>query len=96
MHLCEDIANETNLAILLSDKLSAQLKPYLESNTVPKGKDLSLLKAVLYRQRLKWIEKETRYSVERLQFEECLTKNYGNGKIAYLFEDKNNDRRNEG
>jgi len=63
MHLCEDIAQECNLAIIQSEKLSAQLKTYLESNTVPGGKDLSLLKAILYRQRLKFIEKETRYAI---------------------------------
>lgn len=69
----DDLAQECNLAILQSEKLSAQLRHYLESNTIPKGMDLSLLKAILYRQRLKYIEKETRYPVERLMFEENLS-----------------------
>jgi len=66
MYLCEDIAQECNLAIIQSEKLSAQLKTYLESNIVPEGKDLSLLKAILFRQRLKFIEKETRHTVVSL------------------------------
>jgi hypothetical protein len=66
LHLCEDIAQESNLAIIQSEKLFAQLGTYLKSNTVPGGKDLSLLKAILFRQRLKFIEKETRYTVVSL------------------------------
>jgi hypothetical protein len=70
----EDIRSETVLAILTQENLRRQLLKYLEPNEIPKGKDLSLLKAVLFRQRLKLIEKETRHHVERLKSEGRLYK----------------------
>jgi len=73
----EDIRTEVNIAILeekvyskrqdkvIPNKLNSQLGNYFIRNEIPKGRDLSLLKAVMYRQRLKFIELETRYDVGR-------------------------------
>jgi|GEM_PF-7036690 len=64
-----DLLQECNMAIWTQPNLARQLSKYLKTNEVPEGKDLSLLKAVLYRQRLKYIEKETRHPVERLEID---------------------------
>jgi hypothetical protein len=64
----DDVRGECILAILSQENLNQQLRRYFETNEVPTGKDLSLLKAVLYRQRLKFIEKETRHPIARLHF----------------------------
>jgi len=60
--LAEDIRSETMLAILTQANLKLQLAAYIKTNEIPKGRDLSLLKAVMYRQRLKFIWKENRHS----------------------------------
>jgi hypothetical protein len=61
MPLAEDIRSETMLAILTQANLKIQLSAYVKANEIPKGRDLSLLKAVMYRQRLKFIWKENRH-----------------------------------
>jgi hypothetical protein len=66
MDLAEDIRSEAALAMLTQPNLSAQLRRYIESNEMPRGRDLSLLKAVLYRQRLKFIKQHMRHPTERL------------------------------
>jgi len=66
-----DLIQDCCLAIATQGNLRRQLLKFLQKNTMPKGKDLSLLKAVLYRQRLKFIEKETRHPMSRLNFDVC-------------------------
>ena len=54
-----DLVSEIYCTILINEKLAKQLKPYILSNSIPpKGKDLSLLKAVIVRTRLRFINKE--------------------------------------
>jgi len=67
----KDLLQECNLAIITQPNLRHQLLKFIESNTIPTGRDLSLLKAVLYRQRLKFVEKETRHPVQSLNMEVC-------------------------
>jgi hypothetical protein len=57
--LAEDIRSECVLSILTQDNLK-HLGQYMQTNQMPRGRDLSLLKAVMFRQRLKYVEKETR------------------------------------
>jgi len=75
----DDILQECNLAIWTQPNLKKQLASFLKTNIVPKGRDLSLLKAVLYRQRLKFIEKETRYPIERLMCNHPTEDEYDDG-----------------
>jgi len=74
----KDLVQECNLAIITQKNLKQQLESYIKSNKVPSGRDLSLLKAVLYRQRLKFIEKETRHPTEQLNIEVCDIHSKGN------------------
>lgn len=69
LHLAQDIRSETVLAITMQPNLRKQLYEYLQTNAIPAGKDLSLLKAVMFRQRLRLIEKETRHPTSRLMYE---------------------------
>jgi hypothetical protein len=57
--LAEDIRGECILSILTQNNLK-HLGSYMQTNTMPRGQDLSLLKAIMFRQRLKYVEKETR------------------------------------
>jgi len=57
----DDCVSEAICEIMTKPKLSLQLRQYFVTNTIPKGKDLSFLKAILYRQRLKFIKKEKRF-----------------------------------
>jgi hypothetical protein len=66
MDLAEDIRSEAALAMLTQPNLNAQLRRYIEKNEIPRGRDLSLLKAVLYRQRLKYIKHHGRHAALRL------------------------------
>jgi len=76
--LAIDIRGETLLAISLQPNLRNQLYPYMERNEIPKGRDLMLLRSVMYNQRLKWLYIEKRMRHRRLGIieEDNLTKSY--------------------
>jgi hypothetical protein len=57
-HDAKDIKQEVYLVMLEK----AQLRGYALSNAIPKGKDLSFLKAVIFRTRLKQIKKDNRFA----------------------------------
>jgi len=58
IYSAEDIVNDVYCAILTSRNLSFQLRAYLEADVIPpKGEKLSLLKAVIIRTKLKYINK---------------------------------------
>jgi len=51
LYSVEDLVQEVNLFLCTNE----QLRPYLEENIIPVGRDLSFLKAVMSRQKMKFI-----------------------------------------
>lgn len=54
----DDVASDVFCSILCEDKLSSQLREFVEKNEIPGGRNLSLLKAIIVRTKLKYINKE--------------------------------------
>jgi len=101
----EDIMQEVFLTILENEKIRNQLGKYLETNTMPTGKDLSFLKAIIFRTRLRIIYAENKAitshgKVSRFKLNLGLmngiadVKHIANGALDGVYETKSADEAN--